>query len=175
MPLMAPIPVGGFATELGSKIERLRALEAAQASAGISVTTVPGAVSVTALSGGGWQQPTTWPTVEVTFGSLSGALVLGGCTLIQQISQSVTATWFGVSVDGVSAGIGQQPEWSNGSNAYWGSNAAFPLWMIGYWPPVGPAHGAKVPLGTHSFAPQLSALGSGNIVAESMFLIVVPV
>jgi hypothetical protein len=165
-----------MATELGSLAERLRALESSRS--GMTSEFVTGSQTVSAAPGGNWTQPGPWATLDVAVSTIAGVLVIGGCTVIEPpLATAPNQVYFGVGVDGFSPSNGQQGVWQLVGAANPGD--PYPIWMVGVWPAVkgsGAPYGAAVGLGSHTFAPQVSGVGTSgtSAVVTNMFLVVAP-
>lgn len=86
MPFSAPIPLGGFGSELGTLDERVRALEQTRSAAANYAFGPASNYTVTA----GWQLPAGYPSVTTSTNQGGGIFWNMGCNIVSTNAQTVT-------------------------------------------------------------------------------------
>lgn len=157
MPFTVPLPVGGFATELGSLTERIRSLEATRS--GVVTASVSGTWSGSYST---WTTISGWPNLTVNFSTLAGVVVIFGGSG-EQSNASYTEL-IGLFVDGT---LVQAVNLTLGNSATLSNIPGGSVW----WAPM--------TLGSHTFELQASNYDYENSVTgtgywNSAFLAVVP-
>jgi hypothetical protein len=92
MPVVAAVPLGGLATELGTNNDQLLALEARRQGAVLDATN-----AFTTFTGGSYQAWPGWPSVTIVVPDAIGVFLFGGI----QFSTPSSAPNVALAIDGV--------------------------------------------------------------------------
>lgn len=162
MSLAVPLPLGGFATELGSLTERLRALEGVRS--GVTTSIVTGTWGPSSYAS--WTYITGWPNLTVPINTLAGVVVIYGGQG-EVFGSSITWNNIGLVVDGtlVQSVMPTLNDSAPGAGGIGGIPGAATWW--------GP-----MTLGSHTFELQVSTYAFGAAqqgVWYDPFLAVIPI